>query len=168
MLLKENSLGSLVQQFLEGQYEVSSGHFNSQSGRSRKEHPTDVEMDGDSQNSNKQRPDFLQERAIHGASPMAKWLSSHAPLPPPSVLPVRILGADMVPLSSHAEAASHMPQLEGPTTKNIQLCTGGALGTWKNKILGKKKRKGHSVTQFWLWNLQIQSNWNASYRRIEK
>ena len=38
--------------------------------------------------------------------------------------------------ASHAEAASHMPQLEGPTTKNIQLCTGGL---WeekgKNKIL---------------------------------
>ena len=27
--------------------------------------------------------------------------------------------------SDHAEAASPMPQLEGPTTKNIQLCTGG-------------------------------------------
>ena len=25
--------------------------------------------------------------------------------------------------SNHAEAASHMTQLEGPTTKNIQLCT---------------------------------------------
>ena len=25
--------------------------------------------------------------------------------------------------SSHAEAASHIPQLEGPTTKNTQLCT---------------------------------------------
>ncbi|XP_070367900.1 E3 ubiquitin-protein ligase RNF103 isoform X4 [Equus asinus] len=30
--------------------------------------------------------------------------------------------------SDHAEAASHMPQLEGPTTKNIQLCTGGLWG----------------------------------------
>src|SRR3712207_7284492 len=27
--------------------------------------------------------------------------------------------------SNHAEAASHMPQLEGHTTKNMQLCTGG-------------------------------------------
>src|SRR3712207_7954054 len=27
--------------------------------------------------------------------------------------------------SNHAEAASHIPQLEEPTTKNIQLCTGG-------------------------------------------
>ena len=30
--------------------------------------------------------------------------------------------------SNHAEAASHMPQLEGPTTKNIQLCTRGLWG----------------------------------------
>ena len=31
-------------------------------------------------------------------------------------------------LSGHAEAASHMPQLEGPTMKNIQRCTGGLWG----------------------------------------
>ena len=30
--------------------------------------------------------------------------------------------------SNHAEAESHMPQLEGPTTKNIQLCTRGLWG----------------------------------------
>ena len=36
--------------------------------------------------------------------------------------------------SNHAEAASHMPQLEGPTTKNIQLCTRGALGRKRKKI----------------------------------
>ena len=30
--------------------------------------------------------------------------------------------------SNHTEAASHMPQLEGPTTKNILLCTGGLWG----------------------------------------
>ena len=36
--------------------------------------------------------------------------------------------------SSHAEAASHMPQLEGPTTKSIQLCTWGLWGEkGKNK-----------------------------------
>ena len=41
--------------------------------------------------------------------------------------------------SNHAEAASHMLQLEGPTTKNIQLCTGGLWGEkGKNKILKKK------------------------------
>ena len=33
-----------------------------------------------------------------------------------------------------------MPQLEGPTTKNIQLCTGGLWGEKEkeNKILKKK------------------------------
>ena len=30
--------------------------------------------------------------------------------------------------SNHTEAVSHMPQLEGPTTKKIQLCTGGLWG----------------------------------------
>ena len=30
--------------------------------------------------------------------------------------------------SNHAEAASHVAQLEGPTTKNIQLCTRGLWG----------------------------------------
>ena len=43
--------------------------------------------------------------------------------------------------SSHAEAASYMPQLEGLTTKNIHLSTGGLLGEkGKNKILKKKKK----------------------------
>src|SRR3712207_7030011 len=43
--------------------------------------------------------------------------------------------------SDHAEAASHMPQLEEPTTKNTQLCTGGLWGEkGKNKILKKKKK----------------------------
>ena len=42
--------------------------------------------------------------------------------------------------SSHAEVASHMPQLEGPTTKNAQLCTGGLWGE-KGKIKSKKYPK---------------------------
>ena len=33
-----------------------------------------------------------------------------------------------------------MPQLEGPTTKNIQLCTGG-FGEKKEKIKSLKKKK---------------------------
>ena len=45
--------------------------------------------------------------------------------------------------SSHAEAASHIQQLEGPTMKNIQLCTGGLWGEKrkKNKIFKKKKKE---------------------------
>ena len=30
--------------------------------------------------------------------------------------------------SNHAEAVSHVPQLEGPTMENIQLYTGGLWG----------------------------------------
>ena len=42
--------------------------------------------------------------------------------------------------SSHAEVASHMPQLEGPTTKNIQLCTRGLWGEKGKKIKSLKKQ----------------------------
>ena len=55
---------------------------------------------------------------------MAEWLSLSALLRWPRVLPVQIRARTWHQLSGHAEAASHMPQL-GPTTKNIQLCTGG-------------------------------------------
>ena len=49
-------------------------------------------------------------------------------------------------LLSHAEAASHMPQLEGPTTKNVQLCLGGLWGAKeKNKIFKKNKIKKNYV-----------------------
>ena len=41
--------------------------------------------------------------------------------------------------SSHAEVASQVPQLEGPTTKNIQLCTGGLWGEKGEKITSLKK-----------------------------
>ena len=37
------------------------------------------------------------------------------------------------PGRGHVEVVSHMLQLEGPTTKNIQLCAGG--------IWGEKSRK---------------------------
>ena len=74
-----------------------------------------------------------------GASPVAEWLSLRTALRRPRVSPVRILGADMDHSSSHAEAASHMPQLEWPTTKNIQLCTEGLWGE-KGKIKSLKKQ----------------------------
>ena len=44
--------------------------------------------------------------------------------------------------SGHAEAVSHMPQLEGPTTKNTQLCTGGLWGEEEEKK--KIKTKSHN------------------------
>ena len=74
---------------------------------------------------------------------MAERLSSHAPVQQPRVSPVWILGTDMALLiksSSHAEVASHMPQLEGPTTKNTQPCTEGLLGE-KGKIKSFKKKR---------------------------
>ena len=42
---------------------------------------------------------------------------------------------------SHAEAASHMPQLEGLTTKNTQLCTRG-LWEEKGKTKSLKQKRG--------------------------
>ena len=63
---------------------------------------------------------------------MAEWLSLHAPLWWPRVSLVRILGADMHHSSGHAEAASHMPQPEGPTTKIYNYVLGG---------FGEKKKK---------------------------
>ena len=66
---------------------------------------------------------------------MAEWLSSHVLLLQPRVSLVQILRArTWHRSSSHAEAASHMPQLEGPTTKKyIQLCTGGIWGDKEKK-----------------------------------
>ena len=69
---------------------------------------------------------------------MAEWLSSHAPLQVAQCFvgsnPGRGHG------TAHQATASHVPQLEGPTTKNIQLCTRGLWGEkGKNKILKKKK-----------------------------
>ena len=43
--------------------------------------------------------------------------------------------------SGHAGTASHVPQLEGPTTKNMQLCTRGLWGEkGKNKIFKKNPK----------------------------
>ena len=40
-----------------------------------------------------------------------------------------------------------MPQLEGPTTKNIQLCTGGLWEEKGKKIKSKKKKKGNLLAE---------------------
>ena len=63
---------------------------------------------------------------------MAEWLGARALLRRPRVSLVRILGTVVTLLIGHTEAASHMPQLEGPTAKNTQLCTEG---------FGEKKEK---------------------------
>ena len=60
---------------------------------------------------------------------MAEWLSSRTLLQAAQCFvgsdPGRGHGTAHL---NHAEVASHMPQLEGPTMKNIQLCTGGLWG----------------------------------------
>ena len=53
---------------------------------------------------------------------------------------VRILDADMARSSGRVEAASHMPQLEGPTTKIYNHILGGG-GGWGEKSRKKEKKK---------------------------
>ena len=67
-----------------------------------------------------------------GASPMAEWLSLHTLLQQPRVSLVRILSADMALSSGHAEAASHIAQPEGPTTR-MYNCVLGVFGEKKKK-----------------------------------
>ena len=60
---------------------------------------------------------------------MAEWLSSRAPLQAAQCFVGLITGCGHGTAHLHqAEAVSHMPQLEGHTTKNIQLRTGGLWG----------------------------------------
>ena len=73
-----------------------------------------------------------------GAGSVAECLSLHTLPQWPRVSPVRILGADVAPLIRPCESASPMPQLEGPTTKNICSCILGGFG---EKKAGKKKKK---------------------------
>ena len=69
---------------------------------------------------------------LQGTSPMAEWFKLMAPLWKPRVLPVQILGVDKAPLIRPCQGGIPHATLEGPTTKNIQLCTGG---------FGEKKKK---------------------------
>ena len=64
---------------------------------------------------------------------MAEWLSSHAPLRRPRVSPVQILDTDMAPLIRPFEAASHIAQPGGLTTRIYSYVLGG---------YGEKKKKG--------------------------
>ena len=48
---------------------------------------------------------------------------------------VRILGTDVVPLIKHVEVASHIPQLQGPTTRIYNYI----LGDFGEKKEKKKK-----------------------------
>ena len=59
---------------------------------------------------------------------MAEWLSSCARLRWPGVSPIVSRGRTWHGWSGHAEAVSHMPQLEGPTTKIYNYVLGGIWG----------------------------------------
>ena len=77
----------------------------------------------------------LPKRSVLGAGPMAEWLSSRSPLQWPGVSLVWILGATWHCSSGHVEVASHMPQLEGPTTRIYNY----VLGEFREKKQKKKK-----------------------------
>ena len=65
---------------------------------------------------------------------MAEWLSSHTQLWQLGVSPVRIPGRTWHRSSGHAEVASHIVQLEGPTTSIYNY----VLGSFQEK---KKEKK---------------------------
>ena len=66
------------------------------------------------------------------AGPVVEWLSSHAPLGGPGFCRVGSWAQTWHHSSGHVEAASHVPQLEGPTTKIYNYVLGG---------FGEKKQK---------------------------
>ena len=77
---------------------------------------------------------IVEEIIVTGASSVAKWLSSHALLRcGPVFCCFESWAGTRHGLSGHAEAASHMPQLEGPTTKIYTTMYRGALGRKKEK-----------------------------------
>ena len=64
-----------------------------------------------------------------------------------------------------------MPQLEGPTTKNIQLCTGGLWGEkGKNKIFKKKREnEGRQIGVKSLSKLKLeQTLWKSLATKKKK
>ena len=81
------------------------------------------------------------KKSTDGGGPVAEWLSSQAPLRRPRVLPVQIPGTARTRhrSSGRVEAASHMPQLEGPSTKIDNYVMGGIGGEKSGG--GKKKTK---------------------------
>ena len=64
---------------------------------------------------------------------MAEWLSSRTPLQRPRVSLVWILGANMVHSSGCTEAASHIAQSEGLTSRNTTMLYMGRFGEKKKK-----------------------------------
>ena len=82
------------------------------------------------------KPD-IPIKIFSGARPVAEWLSSHAPLWWPRVLPVQILGVDMAPFIKPSWGGVPYITTRGTHNWNTQLCSGGFGGKRK----GEKKRK---------------------------
>ena len=79
---------------------------------------------------------------------MAEWLSSRALLQAAQCFVSSNPGHGHGTVHlNHAEVASHMPQLEGPATKNIQLCTGGLWREKGKKIKSLKKKNKTKMFQ---------------------
>ena len=81
------------------------------------------------------------KKSTDGGSPVAEWLSSHAPLRRPRVLPVQIPGTDTAPLVGPCGGGVPHATTRTALNKDRQLCHGGDLG---RKIGGggkKQKRK---------------------------
>ena len=70
---------------------------------------------------------FLQNFHFWGR-PVAEWLSSHAPLWRHEFRQFVSRAWTWHHSSGHVETASHMPQLEGPTTKIYNYVLGGSGG----------------------------------------
>ena len=69
---------------------------------------------------------FPKYKEKGGAGPVSKWLIFHTPLQVAQCF-IGLGPGCGHGTANHAEVASRMPQLEGPTMKNIQLCTGVLL-----------------------------------------
>ena len=105
-------------------YEINNTIIQSKINYKKREKQTQGRKD--KQKANDKIVDLNQNLAPRGAGPATEWLSSRAPLQAgPVFCWFESWARTWQCSSSHAEAASHMPQLEGPTMKNIQLCTWG-------------------------------------------
>ena len=93
---------------------------------------------------------FLGKSNKPGAGPMAEWLSSRTPLQAAQCFVGLNPGRTWRCSSNHTEAKSHMPQLEGPTTKEYTTMYWGLWGE-KGKIKSlKRKHPGAGPMAEWL------------------
>ena len=85
---------------------------------------------------------------------MAEWLSLCTLLQRGRISPVRILGMDLALLISHAEAVSHIAELEGPTTRIYNYVLGG---------FGEKKGEKE---EDWQWILAQEPIFNNKKKKL--